>query len=145
MKERKIGCKNRFKMFWIMWVTTAMPCSTHSYIQEEFSSRSMENLHQVANALLPDVQGMLPGWACHYVLPIPREATFLPRGPKEQRKSPGGTGTWVPGKNYHTLFQAAIHTYSPGPAIFAWVQALHLFHRLRFLCHHKLWLFDLLC
>jgi hypothetical protein len=87
---------------------------------------------------------MLPGGACHYVFPIPREATFLPWGPKGQRKSPRGTGTWTR-EELPRNFQVAVHTYSPSPVIFAWVQALHLFHRLRSLCHHKLWLSDQLC
>ena len=30
-------------------------------IQQELSSGSMQDLHQVANALFPDVEGMLPG------------------------------------------------------------------------------------
>lgn len=145
MKERKIGSKNGSKIFLITEVITASSPFTHSYIQEELPSRPVENLHQVANALLPYVQGMLPGWTCHYVFPIPRETTFLPRGPNGQRKHPRRTraGGQVP--NCHTCLQGVTPTYSPSPVISAWAQALRLFHRLRFLCHRKLWLFDLLC
>lgn len=41
----------------------------------------MEDLHQVSNALFPNIERMLPGRASHNVFAIAGEATALPRSP----------------------------------------------------------------
>lgn len=118
-KERKIGSKNGSEMMCCTSVTTATSPFTHSYVQEELSSRAMENLHQVANALLPDIQGVLPGWTGHYVFSIPRETTFLPRGSEGQRKYPRRTRSWAQVMNYPVVSQVVRRTYLPSPVISA--------------------------
>lgn len=57
-------------------------CLSHRYIQQQFSTCAVQDLDQVANALLPDVEGMLPGRASHYVLSIARETAPFPWCPE---------------------------------------------------------------
>lgn len=58
----------------------------YSDIQQELSSGSMQDLHQVSDALFPDIEGMLPGRTGHNVLTIAGETTTLPRSPEKQHK-----------------------------------------------------------
>lgn len=57
--------------------------STYSDIQEQLSSGSMQDLHQVPDTFLPDVEGMLPCWTSHNVLTIPWETASLPWSPEQ--------------------------------------------------------------
>lgn len=56
----------------------------YSNIQQELSSGSVQDLHQVPNALLPNVESVLPGRTGHDVLAVPRKAAALPGGPRER-------------------------------------------------------------
>lgn len=47
----------------------------------------MEDLHQVPDALLPDVEGVLPGRPGHDVLTVARETAALPRSPAQRNDS----------------------------------------------------------
>lgn len=78
----------------------------------------MQDLHQVANALLPDIQCMLPGGARHYVFPIPRETTFFPWGPKRQ-EHPQEKLEPEPREGHSPPLLVTIPTYSPSPAVSA--------------------------
>lgn len=57
----------------------------YSDIKQEFSSGSMQDLHEVADALLPDVEGMLPGRTSHDILTITGETAALPRSPEHTK------------------------------------------------------------
>lgn len=56
----------------------------------------MQDLHEVADALLPDVEGVLPGRTSHDILTITGETAALPRSPehtKHKRRTSGNQRT----------------------------------------------------
>lgn len=55
---------------------------SYSNIQQKFSPSSMQDLHQVPDALFPDVEGVLPGWTGHNVFTVARETAALPGSPE---------------------------------------------------------------
>lgn len=68
----------------VKWLHCALHCP-YSNIQQQLSSGSMQDLHEVADALLPDVECVLPGWTSHDVLTIPRETAALPWSPDKDQ------------------------------------------------------------
>lgn len=54
----------------------------------------MQDLHQVSNALFPDIEGMLPGRAGHNVFTITGKATALPRSPNKESFTQTTQGIW---------------------------------------------------
>ena len=49
-------------------------------VEENLAFGSVEDFDEISDALLPDVERMLPGGSGHDVLTVPAEATFLPQG-----------------------------------------------------------------
>lgn len=52
----------------------------YHHVVENFSFRSVQDLHQGARLLLPDVERVLPGGTRAHVFPVAGEATLLPHG-----------------------------------------------------------------
>lgn len=72
--------------------------------------------------------------------PSPEKQHFF-HGVLQTRKCPRRTRTGCQVMNELICIQVMARTYSPSPAISAWVQALHLFHKVKIsLPRHKLWL-----
>lgn len=53
---------------------------TYNYVKQEFSFGTVQDFHQVADALFPDVKSVLSSRSGAHVLPIPRETALLPHG-----------------------------------------------------------------
>lgn len=53
---------------------------TYNYVKQEFSFGAVQDFHQVADALFPDVKSVLSSRSGAHVLPIPRETALLPHG-----------------------------------------------------------------
>lgn len=66
---------------------------SHRHVQQQLPSRPVQDLHQVPDALLPDVKRVLPRRSRHDVLAVAREAAALPRRPAGQRETSAHTHT----------------------------------------------------
>ena len=67
----------------------------YRHVQQQLPPGPVQDLHQVADALLPDVQRMLPGGAGHNVLSVSREAAALPGSSDHRRVSDEGLVTML--------------------------------------------------
>lgn len=77
----------------------------YRHVQQQLPTGAMQDLHQVANALLPNVERVLAGRASHDVLAISREAALLPG-------SPGNT--WSKYRKYNSEpIRYKVYTASP--------------------------------
>lgn len=109
-------------------------------IQQKFSPSPMQDLYQVPDALLPDVEGMLPGRTGHDVFTVAGETAAFPWSPEgstrcryKHKISPRGF-LFV-----HVRYDLVCSTCSPSPAASAWVLVHRLCHRSVSPCRHIPW------
>lgn len=99
----------------------------YSDIQQQLPSGPVQDLHQVSNALLPNVEGVLPGRPCHDVFAITGEAAALPGSPDTREIHRDHTRHVKTGPSRQWETRAAVDSVGVWPVD----QVLQLLHGLR--------------